>query len=334
MSIEKIQRANGVVWRVRWRDAQGRAHSRAVGRKGDAEALDAELRRAKRIGGSALVSNSREHWPTSQRSRRSRHAEPNLQRHTLQGYASALDVHIVPRLGDVRLQALTPELISDMRAAMAAAGIGEPAIRKTLVLLQSILERAVEWRRIDSNPARAVRKPSQRRTRIVRPLSPQTVEAIRAHLLATSRMLDATLVSTLAYAGLRPGEAIGLRWNDIGRRTLLVERSVAFGQLKSTKTASTRTVRLLGPLAEDFAAWQRLTPRARRPTWSSPRPTVRHGTPSAPATGASASSPRPRSRPARRPLVPMTFATASSVRSSLRAPPSSMSPAKPATHRP
>jgi integrase len=60
----------------------------------------------------------------------------------------------------------------------------------------------------------------------------------------------------LAYAGLRPGEAIGLRWHDVGQRTLLVERSVAFGQLKSTKTASTRSVRLLGPLKDDLNVWR------------------------------------------------------------------------------
>lgn len=83
MSIEKIQRANSVVWRVRWRDAQGRAHTRAVGRKGDAEALDAELRRAKRIGGSALVSNSRETLADFSKVWWQRHAVPNLQRHTL-----------------------------------------------------------------------------------------------------------------------------------------------------------------------------------------------------------------------------------------------------------
>src|SRR5262249_51445777 len=63
------------------------------------------------------------------------------------------------------------------------------------------------------------------------------------------------------YAGLRPGEAIGLRWNDIGKRTLLVERSVAFGQLKPTKTGRSRTIRLLSPLADDLAAWRRATPR-------------------------------------------------------------------------
>lgn len=75
---------------------------------------------------------------------------------------------------------------------------------------------------------------------------------MRTHLIHAGRQLDATLVAVLAYAGLRPGEALGLRWHDIGERTILVERSVAFGQLKSTKTASTRTVRLLAPLAEDL----------------------------------------------------------------------------------
>ena len=60
---------------------------------------------------------------------------PNLARHTQESYASALDVHIIPRLGDTRLQALTTEMISDTRAEMAAAGVGEPAIRKVLTVL-------------------------------------------------------------------------------------------------------------------------------------------------------------------------------------------------------
>ncbi len=261
MSIEKLKRANSVVWRVRWRDGQGRPRSRVVGRKTDAQALDADLKRAKRLGGTALAANSRETLAEFAQLWWRRHAVPNLQRHTLEGYASALDVHIIPRLGDVRLRSLTPELIGELRAEMAAAGVGGPQTRKTLVVLQSILERAVEWRHLDSNPARGIRKPSQRRTRVVRPLPPQTIEAIRAHLLGEDREPDATLVSVLAYAGLRPGEALGLRWHDVGERTLLVERSVAFGQLKSTKTASTRTVRLLKPLAQDLAEWHATTRR-------------------------------------------------------------------------
>ena len=39
------------------------------------------------------------------------------------------------------------------------------------------------------------------------PLAPAGVEATRAALLESDRVGDATLVSVLAYAGLRPGEA-------------------------------------------------------------------------------------------------------------------------------
>ena len=265
MSVEKVQRASGTVWRVRWRDPQGRPHSRVAGKKADAQAIDAELKRSKRLGGTALAANSRQTLAEFAELWWRRHAAPNLERNTLNGYASLLDIHIIPMLGDVRLQSLSTEMIGDLRAEMAAAGVGNPTIRKTLTLLQSILERAVEWRHLDSNPARGIRKPSQRRTSVVRPLPPQTVEAIRAYLLDHDHQLDATLVSVLAYAGLRPGEAIGLRWHDLGESTLLVERAVAFGQLKSTKTRKTRTVRLLPPLTEDLAAWHDTTAR-RGPT--------------------------------------------------------------------
>ena len=79
---------------------------------------------------------------------------------------------------------------------------------------------------------------------------------MRQSELAELRREVAQACRVLAYAGLRPGEAIGLRWHDVGERTLLVERSVAFGQLKSTKTASTRSVRLIGPLKDDLSSWR------------------------------------------------------------------------------
>lgn len=72
-----------------------------------------------------------------------------------------------------------------------------------------------------------------------------------------SRRCDATLVSVLAYAGLRPGEALALRWGDVRERTILVQRaSDGYGGVKTTKTRSVRTVRLLAPLAADLRAWR------------------------------------------------------------------------------
>jgi integrase len=86
----------------------------------------------------------------------------------------------------------------------------------------------------------------------VRPLSPAVVERMRAALGPR----DAVLVSVLAYAGLRPGEALGLRWGDIRERTILVERAVSLGEVRSTKTRQTRAVRMLSPVAQDLAEWR------------------------------------------------------------------------------
>jgi integrase len=69
-------------------------------------------------------------------------------------------------------------------------------------------------------------------------------------------MRDATLVSVLAYAGLRPGEALALRWRDIGEQTILIEKALSLGQETSTKTRRMRSVRLLTPLATDLAEWR------------------------------------------------------------------------------
>jgi integrase len=262
MSVEKIHRVSGPVWRVRWRDEQGRPHSRVVGRKADADILDQELKRSKRLGSLAPVATNNQTVGDFAKVWWARYVVPNLARHTQLTYASMLDVHIIPRLGDVPLRSLNAEMLWDLRAEMSGAGVGDAATRKTLVVIQSMLQRAVEWRHIESNPARVVRKPSQTRTRVVRPLTPEQVEAIRAELLRDNRPVYATLVAVLAYAGLRPGEALGLRWHDIRDRTILVERSVAFGKLKSTKTGKARTVRLLAPLADTLHGWRAVTDRS------------------------------------------------------------------------
>src|SRR5829696_8016498 len=91
-----------------------------------------------------------------------------------------------------------------------------------------MLQRAVEWERIRSNPVRAVRKPSARRQLAVRASPPEEVERLRAEL----ELRDATLVSDPAYAGLRPQEALALQWRHVRERTLLVEQAATDGRLK------------------------------------------------------------------------------------------------------
>ena len=61
----------------------------------------------------------------------------------------------------------------------------------------------------------------------------------------------------LAYAGLRPEEALALGWSHVRLNTLLIERKLVRGELiagqKNKRTI--RTVNLLRPLADDFRAY-------------------------------------------------------------------------------
>src|SRR5207244_13067760 len=125
---------------------------------------------------------------------------------------------------------------------------GDATVRKVLSLVQGVLGRAVVLGRIRANPVVPIRKPVQGRRRAVRPLTPTKVERLR-RLMPTDQ--DATLVSVLAYAGLRPGEALALTWADVGERTILVDRSVGLGGVKGPQTRATRSVRLLAALGKD-----------------------------------------------------------------------------------
>src|SRR5215218_6584342 len=256
MSVERIMRQSGPVWRVRWREG-GHERSRVVGRKRDAEAFDAEIRRRRRVGDLALLDAGRETLADFADEWWRLYAVPNLSDRTRRSYAGMWDRHVLPRLGGHRLCDVRPEMVERFRADLRTAGIGDPTIYRVLSLLQGVMQRAVEWERIASNPVRLVRKPSLKRTREVRPLAPLTVEQMRAWMLERGRLRNATICSVLAYAGLRPSELLALSWDAVRGRTLLVERATNDGAIKSTKgTGRARTVRLMPPLAADLAEWR------------------------------------------------------------------------------
>jgi integrase len=253
--IEKRKLKSGKsVYRVRWREA-GRGSKervRTFDRREDAARFETEMRRQKQLGGLA-TGGTQETLDVWARQWFRSYAQPNLARTTLTYYAHAWDKYVLPRLGSQELRRITPQVVYAFADELRGDCVGEATIRKVLSLLQGVLQRAVVLGRINSNPVAPIRKPVQRRKLAVRPLAPAAVEALRS-CMPTER--DAVLVSVLAYAGLRPGEALALKWGDIGERTILVERSLALGELKATKTYTTRSVRLLAPLRADLKAFR------------------------------------------------------------------------------
>lgn len=126
MSVERIERKGGAVWRVRWRDAQGRERSKVIGRKRDAEVFEAEVIRRKRTGDLDLLTGGREMLAEFAEEWWKLYAVPNLASRTLQSYAKLWDRHIGPRLGSMRLSAITPEVVERYRAELEADGVGLP----------------------------------------------------------------------------------------------------------------------------------------------------------------------------------------------------------------
>ncbi len=242
------QKANGR-WEVRWEEPGGRRRGRTVDRRRDAERFDAQVRRVQQMGGlvkldedlPTLAEFVEEWWRV--------YALPNLAPNTRDVYGRVWDKHALPRLGGLRLRAITPGAVNlQLVEPMRRAGAGDAIIRKTLAMLQSVMSLAVVHDLVPANPVKPVRKPPQQRRDVV-PIWPTTVEAIRARLVPR----DATIVSVLAYAGLRPEEALALRWTDVRADGVVVERAVALGELRRPKTGGERVVRLLGPLAQDLA---------------------------------------------------------------------------------
>jgi integrase len=156
-------------------------------------------------------------------------------------------------IADMSLRAITPATVEGFRDDRLAAGAGPESIRKTLVVMQSVLKRAVRDERLSRNPVAAVRKPAAARREHIVPTTPEAVERLRAKLDGA----DAVLVSLIAYGGLRPGEARGLQWSDVTDRNLHVRRAVGPEGVKATKTTKTRTVPLASALRADLGAWRR-----------------------------------------------------------------------------
>jgi len=181
-------------------------------------------------------------------------AAGRLQPKTIKEYERVFRVQLEPRFGPFALDAIKPRMVSQWRAELVAAGRGPESIRRAMTLLQAMYRVAIEWGEATTNPVSVVRKPRQGRRRAVQPISPDGVEKLRAQL--TPDLRSTTLVAVLAYAGLRPGEALGLERRHVRDRTILVEQAVSDGELKVQKTGRIyRTVDLLDALAADLTAW-------------------------------------------------------------------------------
>ncbi len=132
-------------------------------------------------------------------------------------------------------------------------------------MISAMLNTAVRWQLIPSNPAQRVKPPKVQRTEAKYLDEKQTAKLIG--LLDDAPVQNRMIILLLIYSGLRRGELCGLEWDDLDfeHNLMSVRRTSQYlpGKgifTKETKTeSSVRTIRLatrVFDLLRDFRRWQ------------------------------------------------------------------------------
>lgn len=247
--IYKRKRTDGVAYEVRWREG-GKQRCRTFSHHGDAKKWRDEMRRRKQMVG--LPVSGSEMTLTEFTKEWARAKMPDLSANTVRIYTYVLNRFILPELGGYKLMELRPRLIEQWKQDLLAANTGKRTVQQSLGLLSSICKSATAQELMLSNPCLVIDGPRLPRKSIV-PLSPSEVEGLRTHMIERGHIGGATLVSVLAYAGLRPSEAYALYWSDVSDGAISVTKKVVEGRiLPYTKTQVPRAVTICQPLASDL----------------------------------------------------------------------------------
>jgi integrase len=146
--------------------------------------------------------------------------EATIRPSTFRSYKQHVECHICPHLGSVQMQKLSGAQINTLYAKLAVSGkrdgktgLSALSIRHTHATLHRALKDAVRWERTNRNPADAADPP-----RVAgggHEMKTWDAKQLAAFLGATRGDRLGGLWHLLAMTGMRRGEALGLRWEDV-----------------------------------------------------------------------------------------------------------------------
>src|SRR5215204_5830868 len=151
-----------------------------------------------------------------------------VRQRTYERYESIVRVHIKPALGRVKLDALTPNHVRRLYRQKLDSGLAPRTVNYIHVTLHKALKDAVSDSLIPRNAA-SVRAPRPEKPEIY-PLSPNQARKLLATAGETQDRFEALYVLAL-HCGLREGELLGLKWDDIdpsgATATLYIRRTLS-----------------------------------------------------------------------------------------------------------
>ncbi len=176
---------------------------------------------------------------------------------TFERYEQITRLHLKPALGQVKLKALTPAHVRGLYREKLKEGSSARTVRYVHTTLHKALKQAVMDGLIPRNATEAVKPPQPTREEML-PLTPEQAKLLLQVAHDTGNRLEALYVLAI-HTGLRQGELLGLKWDDVDlsgatgslqvRRTLSITKDGPIFTSPKT-TGSRRSVKLTGKAIE------------------------------------------------------------------------------------
>ena len=137
--------------------------------------------------------------------------KPSVKVKTYEGYESIARVRVVPRIGRKQLANVTPLDLQGLYADLADDELSARSVHHTHRVLHRAFVQAMRWGLLSRNPCDGVTAPKATRAEM-RVLTP---EQVNTFLAATHEHPAHALYALAVTTGMRQGELLGLRWQDV-----------------------------------------------------------------------------------------------------------------------
>lgn len=167
----------------------------------------------------------------------SEEVKPTAKARTLTRYSEIVSNHLIPYLGELELSEITPAILQKMIAYLCCqgnlrtgGGLSANTVNAIITVIQSALKAAWRLGWISSYTANKIKRPrnAERRISCFNEKEQRTIE----HAVLIDRRPKMFGIILALYTGLRIGELLALKWEDIDfiKSELLISKSCYDGQ--------------------------------------------------------------------------------------------------------
>jgi len=152
--------------------------------------------------------------------------KPHIATTTYDNYKNRIKTYIIPEIGYIPLQELEPFHISRFMGYLRKngsvrndGGLSENTLKKIYVVLNSAMEKAVQWRLIKYNPVQAIESPQPKK----KEAKSMSFEEVQKLLDSVNDKFMHTFLSFAVLTGMRKSEMLGLEWSEVDLENETVE---------------------------------------------------------------------------------------------------------------